>query len=185
LDPFSFPRIPKKLNIGCFGAIRPLKNHAVQAAAAILVANNLKIPLNFHINDNRIEGAPSGMLKALQALFNKFPEHRLISHPWMHNDDFLNLISTMDLNMQVSLSETFNLVCADSVSRLVPVLASSELPWLPEEFTIKNANNVNDIEVKLRKMLQSNRKGLVVAEQLTKLNDFCDMAKNTWLKHFS
>jgi len=35
----------------------------------------------------------------------------------------------MDLGLQVSLSETFNIVGADLISQGVPVIGSAEIPW--------------------------------------------------------
>ncbi len=43
------------INIGCFGAIRPLKNHMTQAIAAVKFADRLNKKLIFHINVGRIE----------------------------------------------------------------------------------------------------------------------------------
>lgn len=39
-----------KLDIGCFGAIRPLKNQFLQAIAAVNYANEMQLFLRYHIN---------------------------------------------------------------------------------------------------------------------------------------
>jgi hypothetical protein len=37
----------------------------------------------------------------------------------------------MDIGLQVSFSETFNIVSADFVSMGVPIVVSGEVPWAP------------------------------------------------------
>ena len=118
-------------NIGCFGAIRPLKNHMVQAVAAIDFADRMKVKLNFHINGTRIEGKADAILKNLRQLFEGLPRHTLVEHPWMEHDDFLDLLSTMDISLQASFSETFNIVMADSVKANVPSICSPQISWMP------------------------------------------------------
>ena len=48
----------------------------------------------------------------------------------MSHEDFTNLISTMDISMQVSFNETYNIVSADAVNNLVPVVVSDEIKWV-------------------------------------------------------
>ena len=40
------------------------------------------------------------------------------------------ICSTIDIGLQVSFTETFNIVSADLVSNGVPILGSSEIPWI-------------------------------------------------------
>ena len=49
--------LPSKtvINFGCFGAVRPLKNHLIQAVAAVAFAESKKRVCYFHINAGRIE----------------------------------------------------------------------------------------------------------------------------------
>ncbi len=57
------PFFKKELNIGCFGAVRPLKNQLIQAVAAIDYADTYGKKLKFHINVKRIEGKGEPVLK--------------------------------------------------------------------------------------------------------------------------
>lgn len=116
------------INISCFGAIRPLKNQFIQAAAAIEFADELKIPMNFHMNGNRVEQKAEPVLKSIQNLFED-TKHNLVLHPWMHHDQFLKLIQTMDIGMQVSYSESYNIVTADHISMGVPMVISQDIDW--------------------------------------------------------
>lgn len=119
------------IDIGCFGAIRPLKNQLTQAVAAILFANSIGKRLYFHINGDRLEMKGEPVLHNLIDLFKHFEScgHKLVIHDWTHHHHFKRLIGEMDLNMQVSLTETFNLVSADSITRGVPLVASKEVFW--------------------------------------------------------
>lgn len=119
------------INIGCFGAIRPLKNHIVQAIAAIKFADRLNRKLRFHINVGRVEMKGDPILHNLQGMFAGLVDqgHELVMHQWMGHTEFLEICKTMDIGMQVSFSETFNIVAADLIDNGVPVVMSSEVPW--------------------------------------------------------
>ena len=119
------------INIGCFGAIRPMKNHLNQAVAAIKFANRHALLLKFHINSSRVEQQGGNVLKNLKALFNALPEHKLIEHDWLPHTEFIELCRNMDIGMQVSFTETYNIVAADLVGNDVPVVGSSQITWLP------------------------------------------------------
>lgn len=118
-----------EVHIGCFGAVRPLKNHIIQAIAAIKFAEKAGKKLFFHINGNRIENNGNNVLKNLRAIF-EHSRHELVEHQWMPHDKFLLVIDQMDLAMQVSYTETFNIVAADVVSRGVPIVTSKEIDWV-------------------------------------------------------
>lgn len=134
LGPFHLPPMAANDNcccdplikVSCFGAVRPLKNHMTQAIAALEFARRIGRELRFHINAGRVEGGGGPALRSMRAILG----HRLVEHPWMEHDEFVAMIATMDLSLQVSFSETFNIVTADAVQGLVPVVVSSEVPWL-------------------------------------------------------
>lgn len=121
------------MNIGCFGAIRPLKNQLAQAVAAVRFGDITGKAVYFHINANRVEQRGESVLKNMRALFSGNP-HKLIEHAWLEHSDFLYLVSAMDIMMQVSLSESFNIVAADAVMMGVPVVVSPEIGWIPHIF---------------------------------------------------
>jgi hypothetical protein len=120
------------INIACFGAVRPLKNHLLQAHAAIAFANSIGKKLQFHINANRIEMKGDSAMNNLKGLFYHLWDngHRLISHNWTPRDEFLKLCAKMDIGMQCNFSETFNIVGADLITSGVPLVGSKEIPWL-------------------------------------------------------
>ena len=122
---------PGFIDIGCFGAVRPLKNHLTQAVAAIQFAESRGETLRFHINGSRVEGRGEPVLQNLRGLFELLP-HELIEHPWLPHSQFIHLVREMDIGMQVSYSETFNIVTADMITNGVPVVVSSEVKWVHE-----------------------------------------------------
>lgn len=120
-----------RIHIGCFGAVRPLKNQLLQAMAAIKYAKMERKALSFHINATRSETGGDPVLKNLKELFARTKDAELILHDWHEPEDFLRQLEMkIDIGLQVSLSETFNVVCADYVTAGIPVVASKEVYWL-------------------------------------------------------
>ena len=120
------------INVGCFGAIRPMKNQLIQAMAAISLGNRFGRKILFHINTERVEQKGDSVLKNLRSLF-KNKEHELIEHDWLERERFLHLVSQMDIGLQVSLNESFNIVAADFVKEKVPIVVSETIGWMPNE----------------------------------------------------
>ena len=118
------------VDVGCFGAIRPMKNNFQQALAAIDFAEQEGKILRFHVNSSRVEQNGENVVKNLRALFNHSP-HRLIEHNWYKHREFLEMAGRMDVGMQVSFSESFNIVAADFVTAEVPIVVSDDIEWMP------------------------------------------------------
>ena len=118
------------VNIGCFGAIRPMKNQLIQALAAIRFAKQVGLKLRFHMNGTRVEQGGNSNLKSIQSALDA-SGNELVLHGWLEHEEFLDLIQQMDVCLQVSLSESFNIVSADAVSLGVPLIGSDAIRWLP------------------------------------------------------
>ena len=149
-DMMKYLRVPidhDALNIACFGAIRPMKNHLAQAVAAMTFANEMGKTLNFHIN-GRCEQHGEPILKSLEYFFGG-SLHKLIQHPWCDHQEFIALVKEMDLGLQVSFSETFNIVAADMVEADIPIVGSDEIPWLAQCFQA-HITKVPDIVFRLK-----------------------------------
>jgi hypothetical protein len=120
----------KHIDVGCFGAIRPMKNHLIQALASIRFANETGRKLRFHINASRIESGGVPVMKNLLNLFAAHPEHELVQLPWMEPEEFINYLHCeIDIGLQVSMTETFNVVTADYVTAGCPIVISDEITW--------------------------------------------------------
>ena len=122
------------IDIGCFGAIRPLKNQLLQSIAAIKFAKLLGKKLKFHINGGRLEGKGEPILKNLVELFENDPNIELVQYPWLPYHKFIEVVRQMDMGLQVSFSETFNIVTADFVNNCIPVVGSDEITWMSDRY---------------------------------------------------
>lgn len=170
-----------EIHIGCFGAVRPLKNHLIQAIAAMQFAHFIGAQLHFHINGSRVEGKGDAVLKNIRKLFEKnLQGHVLVEHDWMTHETFVGLVGQMDLCTQVSFTETYNIVTADAVSQDVPVVTSSEIPFVACAFRAECTDS-KDIS---RKMFTAFvlRKFSFVNKLLLKWN--ARKAKKQWLATF-
>lgn len=174
-------RIPNGfVDIGCFGAVRPLKNILIQAVAAINFGNKYGKRIRFHINGHRVEQSGDQQLKNIRSLFKNYTgTHELIEHEWMPHQEFLKLVKQMEFGMQVSLSETFNIVAADFVYVGVPILVSPEIEWMPD-FTKADPTNISDICSKMEDLYFNKRKYFIKSSQ-DELNKFNEKAGKRWL----
>jgi len=172
------------IDIGCFGAIRPLKNHMAQAIAAVKFANNINKKLRFHINVGRIEQNGLSVYNNLKAFFNnlKSQGHELVEHPWMARNEFLQLCRSMDIGMQVSFSETFNIVAADFISQGVPVVSTNEIPWISSIYTASPTSTDDIAKILKRTYIQYS---LNIYLNRSYLLSYVKKSKNIWLKYFS
>jgi len=143
IDAIDFKKSNDFIDIGCFGAIRPLKNQLIQAMAALAFAKENGKKLRFHINGSRIEQKGDNVYKNIVALFEG-TEHQLIEHGWMSHNTFVDLIRKMDYGLQVSFSETFNIVAADFVYNNVPIVGSEEIEWMNSLYQA-NPTDINSI----------------------------------------
>jgi glycosyltransferase involved in cell wall biosynthesis len=167
------------VNIGCFGAIRPLKNQLIQAFAAIRFANDEGKKLRFHINGSRVEGKAEPNIKNIRELFKSQTTHELVEHTWMDHDQFVEVIKEMDMTMQVSFSETYNIVAADAIAALVPVITSDEITFVPSAYHAK-CTDTDDIVAKLKTVYNGDNYQITLANY-NGLVDDAAAALSTWL----
>ena len=120
-----------------------MKNQLIQAIAAIKYADQLGKKLRFHMNGVRTEQNGGNNLKNIKGLFSN-TSHELVLHPWLGHEEFLELLANMDICLQVSLTESFNITAADAVSIGVPLVGSSAIRWLPR-FSQALPDSVEDI----------------------------------------
>lgn len=184
VDPVAdrfYNNFSETLNIGCFGAVRPLKNQLIQAMAAIQLAKDLKKNLDFHINIGRVESNATSQLKNIRSLFNNAGDRfNLVEHGWVEHGDFCKLLGNMDLSMQVSFSETFNIVTADAVVMNTPVVVSPEISWVYPDCWA-NPTNINDIVDVSKKVLKNNK---LKKLNIERLKEHSESTKKTWMEYF-
>lgn len=172
-------------NVACFGAVRPLKNHLLQAIAALKFCDQMGFKLRFHINGTRVEGKGDPILKNVRELFAKLGDRaELVEHPWMDHDQFINVCAQMDMGLQVSFSETFNIVAADLVSVRVPVVGTTEIPWMPTPFCADPTDS-DDIVEKMKAAHRYNRSSSGVFNiWKANLKDYVAETDLIWNYHF-
>jgi hypothetical protein len=179
----QFDRKKDHIDIGCFGAVRPLKNHLLQAFGAIEFADRIGKKLRFHINAGRIEMQGGPVLNNLKGLFQQISDHghELINHQWAPREQFLELCAQMDIGLQVSFSETFNIVGADLISQGVPVVGSAEIPWAVTKFV---ADPTNSADICNKLMIAYRFPWLNVKCNQLSLTGYTNRTKNLWHKYF-
>jgi hypothetical protein len=150
--------VKEYFDVGSFGAIRPFKNQLIQAVAAIEYGEEMEQVIHFHVNSDRQEQSGDNVYKNLKALFVG-TRHKLIDHPWMSHKDFIKVVVQMDIGLQVSLSETFNIVAADFISSGVPLIGSKDITWMPKIFRA-DPNSSEDILDKMRLIIDTQIFGL-------------------------
>ena len=86
----------------------------------------------------------------------------------------------MDICMQVSYSETFNIVAADSINLGIPTVVSDEISWThPSSFA--NPNDTIDIKNKLINAWQNKHKHIELNKKY--LIRYVDKSAKTWIEY--
>ena len=171
------------INICCFGAIRPLKNQLIQATSAIEFANKIGKKLRYHINSTRHETNGLPVYNNIKGLFIELNDERytLVEHSWKNKEDFLLLCSQMDIGLQVSFSETFNIVGCDLLSQNVPVIFSNDIPWSKTKY---NADPTDSIDIIDKLLLTYNNSQDNIETNINLLKEFTNETINIWVTFF-
>ncbi len=175
----KFRKEPEEIiRIGCFGAIRMMKNHLTQAVAAIRFAEEKNKILYFHINE-LVSDAGSSVLNNLKELFNRNGKHKLIIEPYRSGIEYDNLIRYMDVGMQLSFTESFNIVAANFVCNGVPIVVGNTVEWMPRTLQA-SYTNIDSIVERLNYAYTNRNNSELQNEQYLKLVDSNNRAKDVW-----
>ena len=166
------------LHIGIFGAVRLLKNHLTQVVAAIRFAEEKRKILNLHVNELTSD-AGSTILGNIKELFKRCPKHKLIVEPYRSGMEYDNLIRYMDIGMQLSFTESFNIVAANFVCNGVPIVVGETIDWMPKSMKV-SYNNVEDIVGRLNYAYTNRNNPVLQFEQYQSLMRYNEKAKNSW-----
>src|SRR5690554_4879047 len=146
---FAHPRAiqsKEEIRVICSGSLRPMKNHLTQALAAIKYADESGKRLRFFVNRRSEGGAP--VLSNLKNLFLGIP-HSLEFLEWKEHGQFVESLRHFDIGMQVSMSESFNIVAADYACAGLPMVVSHEVRWASDSIKA-DCHDVDDIASKMR-----------------------------------
>ena len=155
----------------------------MQAIAAVKFADSIGKKLRFHINSGRIEMKGEPVLNNLEGLFAHLSDdgHQLLHHEWTPREEFLELCATMDIGMQVSFSETFNIVGADLISQGVPLVGSKEIPWIDNWFCAR-ATETEEIYGALLLTHQTPELNVIKNQEL--LTTYTSKTRKIWEDYF-
>lgn len=191
LDPPFRPLLKRRkwrgdrpLNIGAFGAVRPYKNFMTAAAAALVIQRATGVPVRFHMSAGG-EGDGGMIAPAIEAMLEGTGVE-LIRHKWCYWTDFIRLIASMDLLIQPSYTESFNLITADGILMGVPSVVGPAISWAPDSWKADPDDAVDVAEVGLR--LLNNDKIKEGVKALTESNNigivewmkFLGLEKHSW-----
>jgi hypothetical protein len=132
------------LKIGAFGAIRALKNIMSAAAAAMTIADKLKVDVMLSVSGGRAEGGGLTVLAAVEAMLAGLPAIQLNIVNWTTWPEFTTIVRNQDLLLNVSYTESFNMVTADGIAGGVPSVVSDAIDWAPPAW-VASADDVLDI----------------------------------------
>ena len=156
------------LKIGAFGAIRPEKNFMTAAAGAVAIQSILNIPVEIHMSTGG-DGCKSTTLPAIEQMTEGIEGLTLIRHDWNNWDEFIKLISEMDLLIQVSYTESFNMVTADGISVGVPSVVSPVIFWAPDSWKVDSDDAMEVAKKGIELLL--NDQGYIGSDSLRENNE--------------
>lgn len=132
------------LRIGIFGAPRPQKNVLTGVAGAIEIAQSLKAQTEIWVNAGRDESHGKTILKACRMAIDRNPFCTYKEFPWAPWPEFRRHVSSMNLLIQASYTESFNQVTADGIATGVPSVVSPAIRWAPKHWMcdVDSANSV-------------------------------------------
>jgi hypothetical protein len=170
------------VDVGCFGALRPLKNQLQQALVAMRYARSIGKGLRFHVN-GRADSGGSGPARNIAGMFNRLPEaFELVVHDWEDRDTFLQTLRSIDFVMQDSFSETFNMVAAAAVFAGRPVLGSDEISWLYPLYSTPTDQNKSLQVLQVLQVILAN-KPFFIKQNRSRLKAFAKSSAAIWVKY--
>jgi hypothetical protein len=168
------------IDIACFGAIRPMKNQLIQAMAAYKFCQVEGKKLRFHINSARVESGGQSVLQNLINFFSDLPMAELIHRGWIEPERFVDEIAdSIDIGMQFSMTETFNIVACDYTAAGIPAIGSDAIRWIDP--SCKFSMHDPDDMIKGLKYAYDWAPNIVELNQAA-LKKHCDDALDGWIK---
>lgn len=168
----------KLIRIGSYGCIRLQKNHSTAAAAALILARTNNHDLEFSLSVNREEHG-GGVVQAIRHMFSDIPSAKLIEIPWQPWSQFRHQAANLDLHIQVSVSETFNITTADAAAEGVASVTGAAIDWVPKKWTA-NIDDADDVARTANWLLHDPSAS---EEGIRHLKSYVDKATIVWLNY--
>lgn len=174
------PFVPKKIGstirIGSFGASRPWKNQLCAAEASVMIGKALGCDVELYVNSKRPDGGER-MIESRQELFHQLPGCKIVDVPWASWPHFRDITASMNLLVQPSFDETFNVCTADGIAEGVPSVTTSALEWTPESWWARAEDPHSIMRVGVGLLHSS---GHAVEEGRTNLKKYVSTALHRW-----
>ncbi len=74
------------------------------------------------------------MTDAIHQMYVNVPRAKVVRNDWETWPQFLGTVGSMDLLIQPSYTETFNMVTADGIARGVPSVVGEAIAWAPKNW---------------------------------------------------
>ena len=171
----------RTLRIGSFGALRLLKNHTTAAAAALMLAKKRGCDLEFWVSVENDTMGGLAVLDALRKMFDGLSWAKLVERPWEDWATFRQTVSGMDLCLQISMTETFNITTADAVAEGVPCVVSPCIEWAPDYWKA-DTDRLEDV-VRIGSSLLASCEG--AEDGLVALGTFVADATDRWIDYLT
>lgn len=152
-------------NIDLFSPVRPGKNLINQIIAFKISNVHANLHINFHTDD----------IKKLISDINA----TVVSHAWIDDSQYYNLVAGMDLSLQVTFTESFSYAVAERMYLGIPVLTSCDVYFTAEHELLSKYLCITRLDTpremaKRIKMLMADRTqrqeiGSVCKEVITKI----------------
>ena len=183
LDPVRIRKDKVFVDVACFGSIRPMKNHLTQAMGAIKFARQIRKPLRFWVNSTRVEGGGHPVLSNLINMFEGLEDAQMIASPWIEPEKFRQTLrDEIDIGLQVSMSETFNVVAADMVTAGLPVVGSPAIKWLSPASKVLNIEDADEICHRMKVAYLNDEQRQIVQLNQHNLSSWSRVAKEKWIE---
>lgn len=144
INPYPRRGITNPLRLGSFGAGRIWKNQLTAAEAAVEIGRALGVDIELYVNAKRPDGGER-TIEARKELFTNLRGCKLIEVPWEPWSRFRSTMGLMNLGLQPSFDETFNVVTADGIAVGVPSVTSSSIEWTPRQWWSNTPEDPTDI----------------------------------------
>ena len=167
------------IKIGIFGAPRAQKNFMTAVGSAILIQQSLGVKVEIHMNSD-VEDSNNVVSLAITQMTKNLDNITLVKHNWAYWDDFIKIVADMDLLLQPSYTESFNMVTADGISVGVPSVVSPAIYWAPNSWKAEtdDCTDIANRGIFLLKNYKARQKGLKA------LRSHNDNSLSYWFKYF-
>ena len=93
--------------------------------------SELGADLEFWVSSGRTEGGGQTVAGAMREMLAGLPGVTLKEAGWLDWPAFRQLVRSMHLLVQLSYTESFNMVTADGIAESVPSVVSDAIDWTP------------------------------------------------------